>query len=150
MTQKGWVRVVRQNDWIVLWPILLERGSDPEELLVKARFDRLLRQPEHCLMVALINNKLVGYAWAQNYGAHLRTGKITARLHDLFVLESHRRKGLGTLLFHAVADWVKKQGVTWLQWESNYSGVPFYKKLGYKGDPCPNPQTPFFQIEFPI
>lgn len=141
------IRQAESRDWDALWLLLSERGSD-SEVSARARFTQMLHQKEHCLQVAVLGDTLVGYTWAQDYGPHLRNSKRTARLHDLFVAASHRRQGVGTLLLGAVRDWAQKEGVTWLQWQASRAAIPFYEQLGFKGDPCPDPEHPFFEIEF--
>lgn len=128
-----------------MWSLLALRDSDSESL-VKKRFAQMLPSKAHCIQVAVLDSQLVGYAWAQNYGPHLRTGKSTARLHDLFVDEKYRRRGVGRQLFLAVRDWAKQEKITWLQWQASSTAVTFYEKLGLVGDPCPDPTHPFFEI----
>ena len=130
-----------------MWSLLTQRGSDSESL-AQMRFAQMLSSSAHCIQVAVLDGQLVGYAWAQNYGSHLRTGKSTARLHDLFVDGQYRRRGVGRQLFLAVRDWAQQQKITWLQWQASRMAVPFYQKLGLVGDPCPDPTHPFFEIEF--
>jgi GNAT superfamily N-acetyltransferase len=80
----------------------------------------------------------------------LRTGARTARLHDLFVTPDHRRRGIGSALFLAVKTWAERRGVRYLEWQASRAALPFYERLGYTGDPCPQPDYPFFEIEFPL
>lgn len=77
----------------------------------------------------------------------MRTGRSIVRLHDLFVSPTHRRSGIGTQLFGFVARWAKERGATWLQWQASAAALPFYERLGFVGDPCPDPKHPFFEIE---
>ena len=65
-----------------------------------------------------------------------------------FLLFLARKQGIGTLLFNSVVNWARKERVNWLQWQASESAVKFYEKLGYSGDPCPDPEHPFFEIEF--
>ena len=51
-------------------------------------------------------------------------------------------------MFNGVLNWARKERVNWLQWQASESAVKFYEKLGYSGDPCPDPEHPFFEIEF--
>src|SRR5207248_250190 len=94
--------------------------------------------------------RLLGYAAAQDYGDHLRAGKEgrVARLHDLYVREHDRRLGVGTLLMEAVVHWASGR-VRYLQWQAHeISAAPFYTRLGYQGEPCPQPEYPSFEITF--
>ncbi|MGI8587023.1 MAG: GNAT family N-acetyltransferase [Chloroflexia bacterium] len=131
-----------------LWPLLRAMGKTDAEAAVLARAARLLGDPAHFLPVALSGGLAVGYAWAQDYGPHLRSGDRAARLHDLFVEEDQRRTGAGTLLMLAVTDWVRLRGTRWLQWQASAHAVPFYERIGLFGDPCPDPGHPFFEMEF--
>lgn len=115
---------------------------------VDVRLQGLIGRADHCIAVAHIDAELVGYAWVQDYGPHLRSGHSTARLHDLFVVEARRLHGVGSSLFAAAREWSRLRGVRWLEWQSSPSAVAFYERLGLHGDPCPQPDHPFFEIEF--
>ncbi len=142
------VRPAQETDLPALWPLLCEMGKTDSEAAVLARTARLLGDSSHCLPVALAGGLVVGYAWAQDYGPHLRSGDRVARLNDLFVAEDHRRRGAGALLLSAVTDWARARGVRWLQWQASADALPFYERLGLFGDPCPDPGHPFFEMEF--
>jgi ribosomal protein S18 acetylase RimI-like enzyme len=48
----------------------------------------------------------------------------------------------------AVKIWSKENGAKWLEWYASPSAIGFYEKLGYKGEPCPQPENPSYEIEF--
>lgn len=141
-------RPARAEDWPALVPLLRAMGSQEDEE-ARRRFLRLAHSDDHYLPVASAGTRLVGYGWVQDYGPHLRSGARTVRLHDLFVLPDHRRAGLGTLLFGAMRGWAEQRGARYLEWQASQSALPFYERLGYQGDPCPQPEYPFFEVVFP-
>ena len=141
------IRPVQDSDWPALWPLLEEMGQVDSQQSVKQRAAYILRQPDHLLAVAESDRELVGYAWAQDYGPHLRSGHSIVRMHDLLVISAQRRRGVGKQLLNAVKDWAAARGCTWLQWQASRAALPFYERLGLWGDPCPDPEHPFFEVE---
>jgi GNAT superfamily N-acetyltransferase len=131
-----------------LWPLLRDMGHTDAETRVAQRFSALLDVPDHFLPLALVQHDIVGYAWAQDYGPHLRSGKRTARLHDLYVAPAWRQHGAGRQLFNTVRSWCEGRAVAWLQWQASEQAVTFYARLGLAGDPCPDPTHPFYEIIF--
>ena len=143
------IREARPDDFSAAWPLLVAMGltSDDHER-VRSRFVELAADPDHLLVVADDRSGLLGYAWAQDYGPHLRSGARTARWNDLYVSEESRNLGTGRLLLEAVRSWAADRGVRWLQWQASGAAASFYEHLGLVGDPCPDPTHPFFEIEF--
>lgn len=76
-----------------LWECLRARADNLEAFTARARGK--IASGGDCLLIALVGGAVVGYAWAQDYGPHLRDGYRTARFHDLFVVEPLRRHGIG-------------------------------------------------------
>lgn len=142
------VREARADDLPLLWA-LIEARSDHDYAAFAVRAEDKMRSGDHCIAVAVLGTEVVGYAWAQDYGPHLRDGERTARFHDLIVAEHARHRGIGRQLFELVRSWAERRGIRWLQWQSSPAAVGFYERLGLKGDPCPQPDHPFFEIEFP-
>jgi len=140
------IRPVQDDDWPAVWPLLREMGKTDAEARVRERVEQVGRRDEHFLTVALHGTSIAGYAWAQDYGAHIRSGQSTVRMHDLFVAPSYRRCGVGTQLLGAVTAWATERGATWLEWQSGQAALSFYERLGLTGDPCPDPEHPFFEI----
>jgi GNAT superfamily N-acetyltransferase len=141
------IRHVEPNDISGMWPIIEHNSDKNRDLFINRVMQKRLLE-EHYIPVALVHNKVCGYAWVHDYGPHIRVGFRTARLNDLFICEEYRRKGLGQQLFLAVRRWCETRNVKWLQWQSSEKAIPFYESLGLKGNPCPDPGHPFFEIEF--
>src|SRR5919199_2524780 len=152
MTATHKIRSATPEDWSAIVPLL--EGVEGQALAsndaARRRFDHIVQSHDHYLPVAIVGDRLVGYGWVQDYGPHLRSGARTARLHDLFVDPDHRRLGIGAALFMAIKTWAGDKGVRYLEWQASLSAVPFYERLGYTGDPCPQPDYPVFEIEFPV
>ena len=84
------------------------------------------------LFVASERGKLVGYAlYFYTYSSFL--ARPTLYLEDLFVLEEHRKKGLGFALFLRCVDEAVKQDCGRMEWAVlgwNKKAIGFYEKLG--------------------
>jgi GNAT superfamily N-acetyltransferase len=130
------------------FPALVSLFASPEHDGLEDRFRSVISSCDHVLVVAELESSIVGYAMAQGYGPRLRSGEETVRLHDLMVSSEHRRRGVGQALFAVVKDWVNARGARYLEWQSSAAGIAFYESLGLKGDPCPQPEYPFFEIDF--
>lgn len=145
------VRDLTTADWPRLWPFLEAMGTFTTELEAQALFNRLLSDRCWMLLGAVIPDVgLVGYAAAQDYGPHLRSGDVhrTVRLHDMFVAEELRRRGTGRALMDEVVCWAGERA-RYLEWQAHETrAAPFYEKLGYRGEPCPQPDYPTFEITF--
>jgi GNAT superfamily N-acetyltransferase len=138
------------EDWTNLYPLLEQMGSVQSEEKSRERFERLLEDYLHFIVIAENVENLVGYAWAQSYGVHLRSGDITARLNDLFVISSQRHQGIAKGLLESVITWAKTANVRYLQWQANKTSIAFYERLGHVAIPDPDPEHPFFEIEFKV
>jgi len=148
MTSEQRIRPAKPEEWGAILPLFQAMGGQCDEA-ARQRFARITQSDDHYLPVAVDDSHHIGYGWAQDYGPHLRTGDRTARLHDLFVPTSQRKRGIGTALFAAIRAWAEGRGVRYLEWQASHAAVPFYERLGYTGNPCPQPEYPFFEIEFP-
>jgi GNAT superfamily N-acetyltransferase len=143
------VRRVTLDDWDELWPLLQGFGTDLGVAEALSVFEDLVVDPRWAIF-GYDDGRLLGYAAVQNYGPHLRAGRRhQGRLHDLYVVPTHRRTGAGRALVAAVVDWAATQ-VRWLEWQAHHErAAPFHEHLGYKRLPCPQPDYPTFELEFP-
>jgi GNAT superfamily N-acetyltransferase len=127
-------------------------GGTDSAAAARERLRRLETRSDHYVSVALAGAEgveLVGYAWVQDYGPHLRGGAHTARLHDLYVAPEWRRRGVGRQLFEHVRAWAARRPIRWLQWQASTAAVPFYARLGLIGDTKSDLEThPFYELDF--
>lgn len=143
-------RAAQVDDWSSFWPMARDMGTHHHEDLVHARFLQALENPSWAVLVACDSDELMGYASVQDYGSHLRTGddQRIARLHDLWVNPDCRRQGVGRALVEAVMTWASAR-VRYVEWQAHEQrSAPFYERLGYHGDPCPQPDYPTFVVDF--
>jgi GNAT superfamily N-acetyltransferase len=140
------VRPAEDGDWLAVWPLLQAMGQVDAEAGTRWRFKEIVRDNRQFLPVPLIDDRIAGYAWAHHGPLHLRAGRSTVRLNDLFVAPEWRRRGVGGCLLGAVQQWAMAQQATWLEWQASNAALPFYERLGFTGDPCPDPEHPFFEI----
>lgn len=142
------VRAAILEDWPEIERLLrsigFTDGQTPDQL--RARLSEAIARPEHILCVAE-QDGLVGYAWAQDFGPHLRSGQSTAKLHDLWVDEPLRGHGVGRDLFAAVRAWAIERRVRWLQWYAGTSATGFYSALGTEPIPTHDAVHPFYELD---
>ncbi len=147
------VRPLEPRDFVQVLPLLLEMKHvfDEGETL-EARFADFCSSKAHGLLGAELEGQLIGYASLQDYGQHLRSGNQhrIVRLHDLFVLEQCRRQGVGRLLLEGILVWCRARPIRFLEWQAGAEAVPFYERLGYKGEACPQPDYPSFEVDFAL
>ena len=84
------------------------------------------------LFVAAEGRRLIGYAlYFYSYSSFL--AKPTLYLEDLFVLEEHRKRGVGFALFRRCVDEAVAQGCGRMEWSVlawNEKALRFYERLG--------------------
>jgi GNAT superfamily N-acetyltransferase len=102
----------------------------PEKVKVTA--DQLISDGDlfKCL-VAEEDGKVIGYA-AYYFAYYSWTGKAIY-LDDLYVTDEYRSRGIGSLLFDAVAELGKQEGCHKMQWQVskwNNNAIEFYKRKG--------------------
>ena len=92
--------------------------------------------PKMFCLVAEEGKNLVGFL---NYFISYSSfeGKPSIWVEDVFIRETHRRIGLGTMFFSRVKEIAEDLGCVRLEWlvrKNNKSGIAFYEKLGAKVD----------------
>ncbi|WP_051967585.1 GNAT family N-acetyltransferase [Kitasatospora mediocidica] len=115
---------------------------------VAARVAGLLADSRRCIVVAEAGEELVGVAEAQFYGVAIRRASGSARLHDLFVEPSWRRRGIAGALFAEVRAWARAlPQCRHLEWQSSPGALAFYEQMGLVGNEADDSgEYPFFEI----
>jgi len=88
------------------------------------------------IFVATEDRKIIGYiyGWIGSRDYHNKI-KSFGYCSDLFILEKHRRKGIGKKLIKKFEKWCRKKGMTYLELSTNAKnnlGKKIYPHLGFK------------------
>lgn len=106
-----------------------------DELVQRKGLEMMLSDnTDCCLMVAEINQQVIGMCTAQILVSTAEGGKV-ALIEDLVVEDAYRGHGLGKELLSAVEEWAMAQGVKRLQLLADRTNTPalnFYQKLNWK------------------
>lgn len=129
--------------------VVLSRADCSNDPMAAARIAGLVVDPMRCIAVAESSGDLVGLAEAQFYGTAMRRDFGSARMHDLFVKEAWRRRGIGAALFAEVRAWAEAlPQCRYLEWQSSPTGMAFYEQMGLVGNAADDSnEYPFFEIE---
>ena len=141
------VRAAARNDWPRLRPLVEEMGFVEDRSRLQHRFESVVDDPTHGLFVAVQDRDVLGYTWSQDFGPHLRSGRSTVRMHDLFVRPDARLSGVGRSLFDAARAWAAKRDASWLQWHGGSESREFYARLGIEPI-AEDPNQPSYEIVF--
>ena len=136
MIQALTIRQFKQSDfdnWLPLWNEN-NQGHENEEV-TRQTWERLLDPDSHVNgLGAFDGNKLLGLL---HYILHPVTGHLhpVCYMQDLFVSESHRRKGVGRALVNQLADKGRKEDwarMYWLAEADNLEAQELYKNIGVR------------------
>jgi len=109
---------------------------DSSELSTKLQ--RILDNENAAIFIAEIAGQSVGLVEVyirQDEPNLMRIEYTYGHLRSLIVLDSFRRRGIGTRLVDAVESWAKSHGATEMRldtWEFSGDPVNFYESIGYK------------------
>lgn len=94
-----------------------------------------LNDPLTRLVVVESDGSLVGFALAVIVDVipDMFVQENTGLLADIFVEETHRRRGIGRLMVDDIKSWLRANGVRRFEWhvaEKNRAGCDFWKAMG--------------------
>lgn len=98
----------------------------------KERMRKFLADSHNYLIVATINNSVVGFVLGYCLDSWHKDSKEIL-LYDIETLSEYRRNGIGTMLIDKLKSIIKKEGYKelWLPTnKSNKPAVEFYKRMG--------------------
>ena len=135
MSDDGAIRVATEQDIRELLVLFVTHNTAPstDEKVnrYRERLDRLVHSWDHHIVVATHDDRVIGYAAAQDYGPANDRDWSIARMHDLWVAPDGRGHGAGTALFNAIRDWAtRERRIRVLQWQSSQVAADFYERLG--------------------
>ena len=145
------VRPLIATDFLQARPMLLDMRFVDDETALEQRFPAFCTHPDWAVLGAFEEGTLLGYAAAQDYGPHIRSGNshLTAKLHDLYTVPEHRRKGVGRALMRSMEAWGKARGLRYLFWYANLrEATPAYIGMGYTAGEEVQEGFRFFEIDY--
>jgi GNAT superfamily N-acetyltransferase len=107
--------------------------QDPLDNPVKLRLkrDAFLDKPRFEAYLAKLDNTYIGYfIFFMTYSSYLALP--TLYIEDIFVLDEHRRKGVGQKMFQFCIQQAKEKGcgrMEWCVYNWNKPAINFYKKI---------------------
>jgi GNAT superfamily N-acetyltransferase len=132
--RRGDVRDSRQFLGLLAALADFEKLEPPSPEARKRILEDVFRRKRIRLLVASEGRRLVGYAlYFYTYSSFL--AKPTLYLEDLFVLEEHRKQGVGFMLFRKCVDEAISHRCGRMEWSVlawNEKAVDFYERLGAK------------------
>lgn len=98
----------------------------------KRRFKYLLSSENVAFFLGMDGETSVGYGIAMKN--RLRNGQTKGRVYSIGVLSKYRGKGVGTLLFTRMEDWLVRSQVSFITLETrkgSSGAAEFFEKFGY-------------------
>lgn len=99
-------------------------------------FTNRVQKPNELAIIAELEGEKIGYLSAYIHGPlHYRTEPKFGILGDMFVLEEHRSRKIGTKLITEFKKWAKKKGAKIMRVESysaNKKALKFYRSHGFE------------------
>lgn len=103
-----------------------------EDALVRLRADYFNEKPKFEAYLAKLNGEFVGYLILKDiYSSFI--ARPTLFIENLFVVEEHRRHGVGQAIFDFCKMLAKERGcgrIDWVALSWNTAAIEFYKKNG--------------------
>lgn len=111
---------------------LLPQLSTSAKRLSYRDFKKIVHDKNNLFFVVRDEVKIIGMGLA----VFIRTPRgLRARIEDVVIDRTHRRKSLGSLLVRRLVSEIKKRGALWIELTSRKDRIganQFYKKLGFK------------------
>ena len=102
---------------------------------MKTVLTRQQNNPDHLILVARVDGKLVGSLLAVNCEMIFGQCKSFMVVEDVIVNEAHRRKGIGVALMSYIENYARKNNCVYIMLITDTNRVgsqKFYKHLGYE------------------
>ena len=101
---------------------------------IKRYLEKKVKRGKTRILVAEENGEVVGVAVCEVMKWKTTTFQNLVYVHDLFVKEEHRGRGIGKALLKEVEKWARKMeaNVVVVDVYTNNPSLNFYRKLGFK------------------
>lgn len=97
-----------------------------------SKLDKILKSPDHLVLVAELDGKVIGYVHACDYDLLYATNM--KNIMGIAVKDKYKRMGVGRALLSAVEKWASENGAECIRLcsgEERINAHEFYKSCGY-------------------
>jgi len=129
---KSYIRNAEQKDYVAISALSEQLGYKTPHVAVLKRLKEILKNPEHCVLVAVDHDHIVG--WVHGVYSLRIESEIFVEITGLIVDQEYRNKGTGKKLVEHVQNWAKLQNCKLLRARTNTlraESHPFYEKLNF-------------------
>jgi glucosamine-phosphate N-acetyltransferase len=95
-------------------------------------FDRISKNPDHVIYVAICNGKVIGATTLLIEQKFIHDGGKVGHIEDVVVKKEYQGKGVGKKIISALLKYAEKKGCYKTILDCSDDLVPFYEKIGFK------------------
>jgi len=110
----------------------LRKTSDINIEDAKKIFEKINSNPDHIIVVAIIDGKIVGSTTLLIETKFIHNGGKVGHIEDVVVDKNHQRKGIGEKIIKYLLKYAKDMGCYKTILDCAEDVKPFYEKLGFK------------------
>ncbi len=143
MTMKIIVREAKENEALKLNEFLTklihyeanlyDKNTSPT-VEIHDYFERRVENPGFTNLVAIVDDKLVGFLHASSNYNGIKLQEET-KIHFMFIEEEYRHQGIGTKLMEEYLKQAKEKGIKFVEinhYIGNHESEELYKKFGFE------------------
>ncbi len=110
----------------------LRKTSNIEKNTANKIFDKIENNPDHIIVVALIDGKIVGSATLLLESKFIHDGGIVGHIEDVVVDKNFQGQRIGEKIIRYLLEFAKTKGCYKTILDCVDDVKPFYEKLGFK------------------
>ncbi|MEK6870073.1 MAG: GNAT family N-acetyltransferase [Thermoproteota archaeon] len=110
----------------------LRQASNIDKKTAEKIFDKINSNPDHIVVVAVIEGKIVGSTTLLIETKFIHNGGKVGHIEDVVVDKEYQRKGIGEKIITYLLRYAKDQGCYKTILDCVDDVKPFYEKLGFK------------------
>ena len=110
----------------------LRQASNIDKKTAEKIFDKINSNPDHIVVVAVIEGKIVGSTTLLIETKFIHNGDKVGHIEDVVVNKDYQRKGIGEKIVMYLLRYAKDQGCYKTILDCTDEVKPFYEKLGFK------------------
>lgn len=132
------IREATENDLPAIHALILEFAAfqkSTEKVSVTIEQMKKDKGLFRCLVAETTDGEIIGFA-SYFFAYYSWTGKAVY-LDDLYVTQTHRKKGVGAALLNGIIDIARRNNCIKVRWQVsnwNKNGIDFYKRMGAEID----------------